>query len=96
MARKILLTLIVLVGAWFGYDLSGSVQWQDEAATTSVSDLQARHRDKAVVDPGAGQWHRDASLSDDNDGSRHQRFISATCIRRIAAYRSQYRSRAAG
>ena len=30
MARKILLTVLVLVGAWFGYDLSGSVQLQDD------------------------------------------------------------------
>ena len=75
MARKILLTLIVLVGAWFGYDLSGSVQWQDEPATTSVSDLQrviATRRSSTQVQ-GSGTVTR--VLSDDNDGSRHQRFI---------------------
>jgi hypothetical protein len=75
MARKILLTLLVLVGAWFGYDLSGSVQWQDEPATTSVSDLQrviATKRSSTQVQ-GSGTVTR--VLSDDNDGSRHQRFI---------------------
>ena len=75
MARKILLTLLVLVGAWFGYDLSGSVQWQDEPATTSVSDLQrviATRRSSTQVQ-GSGTVTR--VLSDDNDGSRHQRFI---------------------
>ena len=75
MARKILLTLLVLVGAWFGYDLSGSVQWQNEAATTSASDLQrviATRRSSTQVQ-GSGTVTR--VLSDDNDGSRHQRFI---------------------
>ena len=75
MARKILLTLLVLVGAWFGYDLSGSVQWQDEAATTTVTELQnviATRRSSTQVQ-GSGTVTR--VLSDDNDGSRHQRFI---------------------
>ena len=75
MARKILLTVVLLVGAWFGYDLSGSVQWQNEAATATVSDLQnviATRRSSTQVQ-GSGTVTR--VLSDDNDGSRHQRFI---------------------
>jgi hypothetical protein len=75
MARKILLTLLVLVGAWFGYDLSGSVQWQNAADTVTGSDLQrviATRRSSAQVQ-GSGTVTR--ILSDDNDGSRHQRFI---------------------
>ena len=75
MARKILLTVVLLVGAWFGYDLSGSVQWQNEAAPTTGSELQsviaARRSDTQVQ--GSGTVTR--VLSDDNDGSRHQRFI---------------------
>jgi len=75
MARKILLTVVVLVGAWFGYDLSGSVQWQNDAAPTSGSELRsviaARRSDTQVQ--GSGTVTR--VLSDDNDGSRHQRFI---------------------
>ena len=75
MARKILITVVLLVGAWFGYDLSGSVQWQNEAATTTVSELQdviATRRSSTQVQ-GSGTVTR--VLSDDNDGSRHQRFI---------------------
>ncbi len=75
MARKILITVVLLVGAWFGYDLSGSVQWQNEAATTTVSELQdviATRRSSTQVQ-GSGIVTR--VLSDDNDGSRHQRFI---------------------
>jgi len=75
MARKILLTVVLLVGAWFGYDLSGSVQWQNEPALTTGSELQsviaARRSDTQVQ--GSGTVTR--VLSDDNDGSRHQRFI---------------------
>jgi len=75
MARKILLTVVLLVGAWFGYDLSGSVQWQNESALTTGSELQsviaARRSDTQVQ--GSGTVTR--VLSDDNDGSRHQRFI---------------------
>jgi hypothetical protein len=75
MARKILLTVVLLVGAWFGYDLSGSVQWQNEAATATVSDLQnvIATRRSATQVQGSGTVTR--VLSDDNDGSRHQRFI---------------------
>ena len=75
MARKILITVVLLVGAWFGYDLSGSVQWQNEAATATVSQLQdviATRRSSTQVQ-GSGTVTR--VLSDDNDGSRHQRFI---------------------
>ena len=75
MARKILITVVLLIGAWFGYDLSGSVQWQNEAATTTVSELQdviATRRSSTQVQ-GSGIVTR--VLSDDNDGSRHQRFI---------------------
>ena len=75
MVRKILITVVLLVGAWFGYDLSGSVQWQNEAATTTVSELQdviATRRSSTQVQ-GSGVVTR--VLSDDNDGSRHQRFI---------------------
>ena len=75
MARKILITVVLLVGAWFGYDLSGSVQWQNEAATTTVSELQdviATRRSSTQVE-GNGTVTR--VLSDDNDGSRHRRFI---------------------
>lgn len=75
MARKILLTVVLLVGAWFGYDLSGSVQWQNAPALTTGSELQsviaARRSDTQVQ--GSGTVTR--VLSDDNDGSRHQRFI---------------------
>ena len=75
MARKILLTVVLLVGAWFGYDLSGSVQWQNESAPTTGSELQsvisAKRSDTQVQ--GSGTVTR--VLSDDNDGSRHQRFI---------------------
>ena len=75
MARKILITVVLLVGAWFGYDLSCSVQWQNEAATATVSQLQdviATRRSSTQVQ-GSGTVTR--VLSDDNDGSRHQRFI---------------------
>ena len=75
MARKILLTVVLLVGAWFGYDLSGSVQWQNEPALATGSELRsviaARRSDTQVQ--GSGTVTR--VLSDDNDGSRHQRFI---------------------
>ena len=75
MARKILITVVLLVGAWFGHDLSGSVQWQSDAAPATVSELQnviAARRSSTQVQ-GSGTVTR--VLSDDNDGSRHQRFI---------------------
>ena len=75
MARKIILTVVLLIGAWFGYDLSGSVQWQNEPALATGSELRsviaARRSDTQVQ--GSGTVTR--VLSDDNDGSRHQRFI---------------------
>ncbi len=75
MARKLILAVLLLVGAWFGYDLSGSVQWQNEAAPTPGGELRrviAERRSDTQVQ-GSGTVTR--LLSDDNDGSRHQRFI---------------------
>jgi len=75
MARKILLTILLLVGAWFGYDLSGSVRLQDQADTVVANELQRviAERRSATQVRGSGTVIR--ILSDDNDGSRHQRFI---------------------
>jgi hypothetical protein len=75
MARKILLTVLVLVGAYFGYDLSDSALLKDEASPVSVDELQRviAERRSATQVQGAGTVIR--VLSDDNDGSRHQRFI---------------------
>jgi len=75
MARKILLTVLLLVGAWFGYDLSDSVRLQDEAGSVVANELQRviAERRSATQVRGAGTVIR--ILSDDNDGSRHQRFI---------------------
>jgi hypothetical protein len=75
MARKILLTVVLLVGAWFGYDLSGSVQWQNEAAPTTGSELQSVIADRQSDTQVQGTGTVTRVLSDDNDGSRHQRFI---------------------
>ena len=66
MARKIILTVVLLIGAWFGYDLSGSVQWQNEPALATGSELRsviaARRSDTQVQ--GSGTVTR--VLSDDN------------------------------
>ena len=75
MAKKILLTILVLVGAYFGYDLSDSVLLQEAARPVAVDELQrviAERRSSTQV-RGVGTVIR--ILSDDNDGSRHQRFI---------------------
>ena len=75
MAKKILLTVLVLVGAYFGYDLSDSVLLRDEVSPVAVDELQQviAERRSATQVRGAGTVIR--VLSDDNDGSRHQRFI---------------------
>ena len=75
MAKKVLLTILVLVGAYFGYDLSDSVLLREEARPVAVDELQrviAERRSSTQV-RGVGTVIR--VLSDDNDGSRHQRFI---------------------
>ena len=75
MAKKVLLTILVLVGAYFGYDLSDSVLLQEQARPVAVDELQrviAERRSSTQV-RGVGTVIR--VLSDDNDGSRHQRFI---------------------
>ena len=75
MAKKILLTVLVLVGAYFGYDLSDSVLLRDEVSPVAVDELQRviAERRSATQVRGVGTVIR--VLSDDNDGSRHQRFI---------------------
>lgn len=75
MAKKVLLTILVLVGAYFGYDLSDSTFLQNEASPVAVDELQrviAERRSGTQVQ-GTGTVIR--VLADDNDGSRHQRFI---------------------
>jgi hypothetical protein len=74
-AKKVLLTILVLVGAYFGYDLSDSTFLQNEASPVAVDELQrviAERRSGTQVQ-GTGTVIR--VLADDNDGSRHQRFI---------------------
>lgn len=75
MAKKILLTVLVLVGAYFGYDLSDSVSLPSGPSPVAVGELQRviAERRSATQVRGAGTVIR--VLSDDSDGSRHQRFI---------------------
>ena len=73
MARKVLITIVILIAAYFGYDLSGPANLQDDAsAADSLQRIIAERRSSAQV-MGGGTVIR--VLSDDNDGSRHQRFI---------------------
>jgi len=75
MVRKVLLTLVLLIGAYLGYDLSGSIDLQEPPGAAAGGELQrviAERRSGTQVQ-GAGTVVR--VLSDDNDGSRHQRFI---------------------
>ena len=73
MARKVLITIVILIGAYFGYDLSGPANLQgDASAADSLQRVIAERRSSTQV-MGSGTVIR--VLSDDNDGSRHQRFI---------------------
>ena len=73
--RKIVLLLFVLIGAYYAFDQADPIL--ERAATGGISDVQP--------ETNTGQWRSGEQvqgqgtvtriLSDDNDGSRHQRMI---------------------
>lgn len=75
MTRKVLLAVVLLIGAYLGYDLSGTANLPNDIRTATGDDLQQviAERRSATQVSGSGTVVR--VLSDDNDGSRHQRFI---------------------
>ena len=56
MAKKILLTVLVLVGAYFGYDLSDSVLLRDEVSPVAVDERNSSAKSKGVIDEGRGRF----------------------------------------
>ena len=73
--RKLLLVLLAIAGAYVAYDQSPSADRLSIPATDSDARLE-----RAIADRRSGyQVHGSGivvrRLSDDNDGSRHQRFI---------------------
>lgn len=73
--KKLLIIGLLLAGAWFTWSEHG---WQRTAFTSADGD--ASRASEAFVAPQSGQQTRGTGvvirlLADDNDGSRHQRFI---------------------
>lgn len=73
MLKKIVPIIVILLSAWLGQDwLADNRFTSDAPATTAQASQPADYRSGAQVS-GAGIVQR--VLPDDNDGSRHQRFI---------------------
>ncbi len=81
--KKLVLALVVLVGAYYGLNhspalrqLAGSPSVQATgAARESYSSLLAAIRDRRSGTQVSGEGRVTKLLADDNDGSRHQRFL---------------------
>ncbi|MGB5346334.1 MAG: DUF3465 domain-containing protein, partial [Woeseia sp.] len=72
MLKKIIPLIVLLLGAWLGQDWLGGGQVPGFAPATAESSPADSYRSGAQV-LGTGEVQR--VLADDNDGSRHQRFI---------------------
>lgn len=75
MTRKVLLAVLLLIGAYFGYDMSGTANPPYESATTPGDYLQRVIAERRSATQVRGSGTVVHVLPDDNDGSRHQRFI---------------------
>ncbi len=78
--KKLVLIGVVLAAAYFGGVESGFIPRRDDASVSTASDVDDRaltaafeNRQSNVQVQGSGEVTR--ALSDDNEGSRHQRFI---------------------
>lgn len=73
MLKKIVPIVLILISAWLGQDwLADSNRASDAPAVVTEATPSSDYRSGAQVS-GAGTVQR--VLADDNDGSRHQRFI---------------------
>lgn len=73
--KKVLIAVIALIGSYYGYDLFGPATQTDRIdgeARTGYESAGAQWRSGQQVQ---GQGTVSRILADDNNGSRHQRFI---------------------
>lgn len=75
MFKKVLITIMALIGAYYAIEQTDPVSQRSPASRTTNAELirAIGERQTAFQVHGSGTVAR--VLSDDNDGSRHQRFI---------------------